>query len=576
MKAISLIIVILFPLILAAQSGVSVTGRVSLNVENFDYDPNSTLKPDSIPDEDYSKSSLIPGLKQKLDIALFARTQKLDITLLGDIRNDEWNTLAIGEFSTVERLTLSAQFKQNELVLGDYFMNVSELFLQSLQIRGAKVALHAGNLWNTRNYVKATGLYGLVQKAFPLGARLKGTYRQYETSGLYKRMMGSAMADVGIEDVYRIGMRYLYADDDANSIENGLNEPLTNQSMGAVGEFYLFKRRLNFFGEAYQSKVDSIETKGVTDRAIKSGVDLTIKNFRLTGYYQYLGYDYYSAGYPYLRNDKDGYRLIAGYNVPDWIILTAEFEQYKDNLKNLDTKPTTDTQIGIFGFTTSKSNYPELTLRYGFQNDLSNTVMIEDTIPTYTNKKSVTYEGRLSFRIKSSRFSFSTIYIDLDDRSLLYTGEPLGTSQLISSFNAYINPVQLLFISGGLIYSELTLTNGQINKNIYAYESSRWDIIPMKLRFNTNISYVINDAIDGGIQDMLSDYDRLGLNLSFEYFFTPNISLKVIGGTDSRKMWYTKEMAMSVITDPDYGPTYFNMSESYDALIYGAEFNWIF
>ena len=576
MKAITLIIVTLVPLMLAAQSGLNVTGRVSLNVENFDYDPNSTLKPDSISDDEYSKSSLIPGLKQKLDVALFARTSKMDITLLGDIRNDEWNQIAIGEYSTIERLTLSARFKQNEVILGDYFMSVSRLFLQSLQIRGAKIDLNSGHLWNTRNYIKAAGMYGIVQKAFPLGSRLKGVYRQYETGGLYKRMMGSGMVDVGMGDVYRIGARYLYAKDDANSIENGLNEPITNQSAGAVADLYLFKRRLNFFGEAYQSRVDSIEANHVTDKAVKAGADLTIKNFRLTGFYEYIGYDYYSAGYPYLRNDKDGYKAIAGYNLPDWVILSAEYEQYHDNLKNLQDKPTTDTKIGIATLTTSVPDYPELTLRYGFQDDKSNTVMIEDTIPTYTDKKSVTYEGRLSFKIKSSRFSLSTIYIDLDDRSQLYTGEPLGTSQMISSFNGYLNPAKLLFISGGLVYSELTFTNGQKNKNIYVYESSRWDIIPMVLRFNTNVSYVINDAQNGGVQDMLSDYNRLGLNISFEYFFTPNISIKVIGGTDSRKMWYTKEMAMSVINDPDYGPSYFNMNESYDALIYGAEFNWIF
>ncbi len=576
MKAIGLFVVVFFPLFLTAQSGFDVTGRVSLNVENYDYDPNSTLKPDSISDEEYSKSSLVPGLREKLDIALFGRSKNMDISLLGDIRNDDWNKLAVGAFSTIERLTLSARIKENELILGDYFMSVSEMFLQSLQIRGAKIALHSGFLGNTRNYIKATGLYGQVQKTFPIGARLKNTYRQYETSGLYKRMMGSGLADVGMEDVYHLGIRYLYAKDDPNSIENGLNQPITNQSLGAVGELYLFKRRINLFGEAYQSRVDSLNANNVGDKAVKGGVDLTVNNFRLTGFYQYLGYDYYSAGYPYLRNDKDGYKLIAGYNVPEWVILNAEFEKYHDNLKDLDTKPTTDTQIGFFGITTNKSNYPELTLRYGFQNDQSNTVMIEDTIPTYTNKKSITYEGRLSFKIKSSRFSLSTIYIDLDDRSLLYTGEPLGTSQLISSFNGYINPAKLLFISGGLVYSELTLTNGQKNKNIYAYESSRWDIIPMILRFNTNISYIINDAVNGGTQDMLSDYNRVNVNVSFEYFFTSNISIKVIGGTDSRKMWYTQQMAMNVINNPDYGPTYFNMNESYDALIYGAEFNWIF
>jgi hypothetical protein len=421
MKAISLIIITLFPMLLAAQ-GMSITGRVSLNVENLDYDPNSTLKPDSISDDEYSKSPLIPGLKQKLDIALFARKSNWDISLLGDIRNDEWNQLALGEFSTVERLTLSARYKQNELVLGDYFMSVSDLFLQSLQIRGFKAAVRGGQLWNTRNYIKATALYGQVQKAFPVNSRLKGIYRQYETSGLYKRNMGSAMADLGIEDVYRLGIRYLYAKDDPNSVDNALSEAITNHSLGAVGEFYLFKRKVSLFGEAYQSKVDSVGADNAEDKAIKGGIDFSLNNLRLTGYYQYLGYDYYSAGYPYLRNDRDGYKVIAGYNVPNAVIFSAEYEKYHNNLKNLKSMPTTDTQYGIFGVTTSIPDYPELTLRYGFQGDRSNTVMIEDTIPTFTDKNSTTYEGRLTFKIHSNRFILSTIYIDLDDRSLLYTG----------------------------------------------------------------------------------------------------------------------------------------------------------
>jgi len=576
MRPISLIFITLFPLFLSAQSALSVTGRISMRVENLDYDPNSTLKPDSISDDVYSKSSLIPGLNQRLDIALFARTSSVDVTLLGDIRNDDWNQLSIGDYNTVERLTLSARYKQNEVVLGDYFMAVSDLFLQSLQIRGVKASLEAGQLWNTRNYIKVMGLYGDVQKAARIDSRIRGVYRQYETSGLYKRNMASGLVDVGMPDIYRLGIRYLYAKDDPNSVENALSQSITNYNMGAVGELYLFKKKVNLFGEAYQSRVDSISSNNVKDKSIRSGMDLTINNFRLTGYYQYLGYDYYSAGYPFLRNDRDGFKVITGYNFPDWVILNADYEQYHDNLKNLEYKPTTDTKIGTIGFTTSIPDYPELTLRYGFQDDKSNTVMIEDTIPTYTTKNSVTYEGRLSFQIKANRFSLSTIYIDLDDQSLLYSGEPLGTSQLISSFNVYMNPMQFLFISGGVVYSNLNFTNDQKNKNIYVYESSRWDIIPMKLKFETNISYIINDAMNGGTQDMLSDYDRFNMNISFEYFFSSHVSFKVIGGTDKRKMWYTKEQALSVITDPDYGPTYFNMNETYDALTYGAELNWIF
>ena len=41
-------------------------------------------------------------------------------------------------------------------------------------------------------------------------------------------------------------------------------------------------------------------------------------------------------------------------------------------------------------------------------------------------------------------------------------------------------------------------------------------------------------------------------------------------------MAYTTAEALQVLTDPDIDPTYFNGNESYNALIYGVEFNWMF
>jgi len=52
--------------------------------------------------------------------------------------------------------------------------------------------------------------------------------------------------------------------------------------------------------------------------------------------------------------------------------------------------------------------------------------------------------------------------------------------------------------------------------------------------------------------------------------------LKVIGGTNTRQMDFSNAQALELLQNPDVDPTFFNSNESYKALIYGAEINWIF
>ena len=120
------------------------------------------------------------------------------------------------------------------------------------------------------------------------------------------------------------------------------------------------------------------------------------------------------------------------------------------------------------------------------------------------------------------------------------------------------------------------LTFGQLLNNFYIYESNRWDIIPRKLKLETTITAIFNDAQNGGVQDNLSDYYQLNAEISLEYFFSDYTSIKIITGTDSRNYKYSTEEAKSIIEDADYGPTYFNSNESYSGLIVGGEFNWNF
>jgi len=570
MKLTYLAAAIIVPAFLIGQSSLNVTGRISFRTLQNSYKENSDIKPDSIPDKDYAKTFIVPGFEQRLNMAVFARTPKLDLTFLSDIRNNQWDQL--NSINRIERLTLSARFDRNEIVLGDFFDSGSEFFVQSREVRGVKADLRFSNLWNRSSYLQTKITGGQVQRPYGIGARLPVLYHQYENAGQYRRWFTSALVRLADEQRFDIALKYLYAADDTASVNEALNEPLTNQTAGMSGSLYLWEKHIQLFAEGYLSKKDTLSAKNISDHAYKGGFDFRYEQFKLLAYYQRLGYDYYSAGYPFLQNDRQGFKFVSAFRVPQIITFSVDGEQYDDNLGDDASRPVTTARLAETGFTTHFKNLPELTLKWRYRDDNSNTIL--DTIKT--DKISRGLEAGLSYGFDSHRFSLSTYLIDLDDRSVLSAGSPLGTSQFIASFNFYTRPAAGLFISGGSVLSTLELTNKQENRNMYNYLSGRWDLMNRKLKLEWSLSYTLNDAENGGNQDLVSNYNQLGSEFSIEYFFTNNVSAKLIGGNDRRSMAFSMAEALEVIADPDYGPLFFNGYEDYDNLKYGMELNWIF
>lgn len=571
-----LLLLLLVPVWLVAQSGVDITGRASLNTVNYDYDTKSDIKPDSVAEDQYSKTTLVPGLRQSLNLSLFARTQNVDISLIGDIRNNKWNKIDFNDQHTLDRLSLSIRYGRHEIVAGDFYESGSEYFLQSREIRGGKVNLVFENIWTKNDFINFKTIYGLSEKKLAQGSRLKSLYHQYETSGVYNRTLFATTLGLGQRGVYKIGLNYLNAEDDKNSIESSLNDPLANQNIGVDAQLFLWKKRLQFFAEGFSSKKDSLNAGSSTDNSYKAGFDLRYSNFKFMAYYHHIGYNYYSAGYPFLLNNKKGAFLQSGYMLPKNFYIGIDAESYTDNLQDDKTLPVTDTRSADLTFTTMFTKLPEITIVMGYRDDLSNTLLNENSEKTKTDKITRKYELRISQNINIHRISLTNIFLDLDDNSAIVGGDPLGTEQFISSLNFYFRPTNQLFLSGGGVYSRLLLTDGKSNSNYFFYQSSRWDIIPQKLIFESTLNYSLNSAKNGGNDDLLNKYNQLDGQLSIEYFLSQNLSFKAIGGTNLRNMDYSTTEALQLLQNPDIDPTFFNGNESYKALIYGAEINWMF
>jgi hypothetical protein len=561
---------------LAGAQGLDVTGRVSFRLQNTSYNENSEIKPDSISDSNYGKTTLVPGLQQSLNVALFGRTRDLDMTLLADLRNNNWNRLEPRNLNSISRFTLNMHVRTHQIILGDFFESMSESFLQSREIRGLKYGVTVPEALGGNSFISLLGVGGVVQPAISLGDNLQDLYRQYETSGQFRRWLAATTIRGGVTGTLDVGVKYLWAKDDEHSIEETINDPVANRVMGGDLSLFLWDRNIRLFGEYLGSQKDTLSAQAVTDNAYNGGIDFSYQTFKFLIAYQKFGYQYFTAGFPFLETDRQGIRGQIAYAFPQAISFLADFEVYQNNLDNLDYLPTTDTQILDFSINSQFPNLPEFGLVLGLRTDLSNKVTDSEDQTTKVDKLISKLEGRVNLNFNSTRFSLSGIYQDLNDKSLIPNSEPLGTEQLIASFNFYTTSGQFFFISGGAVYSDLTLTNNQTNRNIYLYESNRWDIIPRKLSLETTITYLQNSADGGGTADNLANYDQINGEVSLEFFFTNQLSFRALAGTDSKKFKYSTDDALQIIADPDYGPEYFNGNESYNGLIFGGEFNWIF
>ena len=555
-----------------------------MRVQNVDYDEESKIKPDSINSNEYGKSTIVPGLQQSMNLSLFGRMQNFDFTLLSDLKNNDWNKLDFGDVNSVERFSLNLRLFNHELILGDFYQSGNERFMQSREIRGLKYSTKIDNAMGQNIYIYIDGLAGQTQKAFEVGDRLQSIYKQFETSGQYNRLLSAGNVKIGNTGLFDISLKYLQGEDNKSSIEESVNPALKNSLFGAESNLFLWSKKVRLFADYFSSTKDTIDDGSADDYSLTAGVDLLINKAKLLVLYQRIGFDYYTMGYPYLENDKEGIKAIAGYNIADWLILNSDYEWYENNLNENIYKPTTKTNILNAGFTTLMIDYPEFTFNYGRRSDLGDKVLDKDSLELSTDKITQKFEVKLAYKFNRSRFSLSATSLNLDDKSLIGSGissdsslaSPLGTNQFISSFNFYSQASQYLFFSGGIVYSTLTLTNDQNNNNFYIYETNRWDIIPRKLKLESTVTAILNDAQNGGVQDYLSDYFQLNAEISFEYFFNDFVSLKIITGTDSRNFKYSTAEALQVIDDSDYGPTFFNGNESYSSWLVGGEFNWNF
>jgi hypothetical protein len=277
-----------------------------------------------------------------------------------------------------------------------------------------------------------------------------------------------------------------------------------------------------------------------------------------------------------LLTDREGILIEGAYRFADAVVVGLEGEQYEDNLDNREGIPKTTTKIAEISMETYFKNWPRISLSWRYRDDRSDVVDLGEDLLSQTKKQTQTIDGRINFARGSNRFSFSSLYIDLNDHSLVPGGEPLGTLQLVNSMNIYVRPSSQLYLSGGTVYSYMEMTNEQLNHNIYTYASGRWDILRQKLTLEATMSLLYNEADNGGVQDMLSDYNQIAGEFGLEYFFNNNISFKVIVGSDVRRMRYSTEEALQVIADPDYGPQYFDTFESYTGIKYGSEINVLF
>ena len=129
-------------------------------------------------------------------------------------------------------------------------------------------------------------------------------------------------------------------------------------------------------------------------------------------------------------------------------------------------------------------------------------------------------------------------------------------------------------------------------QNFFFYNSSRYTIIPHKLRLEGDININLNGAdrefsddfdsseiASSSLTAMLRNYQDISGQISLEYFLNFNMSFKLFYGAHNKVFDYLKDNSvgdLQALTTEVGDELYFNKNETYHLQTFGLELNLLF
>ncbi len=428
------------------------------------------------------------------------------VTLNGSI--NDWKFKGYGYLTSEEkssaqaqnRYSISARNNWMNLRVGDSYPRYNNLLLNGKRVRGINGEIDYGVLHLQTSYGEINrGIDGkLLQKFSKDNAPLKTNVVRIDSArygstfgevdfGVYSRKLLAARVGIGNKEIFEMGLSFLHAKDDMNSIEFGANPKenfvantdvrlaLDNQHiiLKGVGSVSLINTDItsgtysddvidSIFanGNGFSSDVESFKSvknlispfitvnqfvepvsfTNLPSLAAEGSLELNYFNNNLKSSYIYRGSQFKSFGQEYVRTD------IAGINISDrfrtlqnQLFFTLGYENLSDNLQGTKLATTSFQTLRASASLFMRVNMPSITLSY-INNKNESETLVADSLSYFSGVDDITnrfslnlgYDFNLKVRHVSS-LSFVTSN-RVDNSFANYDANYFSTSFMVSSY----------------------------------------------------------------------------------------------------------------------------------------------
>jgi hypothetical protein len=577
--------------------GQSFTGGIKLYTDYTSYDEASAiLDLADTTDSRYGISSEIPGMTQRLGVNLFGSMLGGSASLIIEAENSDWKPLLQNAEQNISRFTFGWKQNKAALILGDYYINESEQFVYGRAIRGIQFSNTIGSKKNPASFNLFGGIF---ERASGFDEKLPGQYQFYETGGIFRRFGVGGQFDKKWLGSITTRFMTLWAKDDDSSINESTVKPLQNFLAGVELEAEAVPEKLTFGGGFFFTQIDSLPYQTVQEKSVYESINVdpasvldSLKTVsgsdaafnvwaryrdekRSIKLYLYrLGNSYFSAGNPYLQNDRFGANLLTSQQITNELSAHFNADVFRDNVNNsnsypktlsVETVPSMKYQDDLFG----------VSVGYQLQLERSDTLFYGNSV-TIVDRLTTGPELDFNLNFDNLSLNYSVFLSNINDKSIVFDDSLYNTSQMLHNFSIFYGTSRISASVGGVFstYDGGNELSGV--ESLTLYGNGRFQVLPQSLILETSFSYQDNvvDAIR--VVEEIGTYNSINVEGSVEYFFGSSYALKLGMQYISRDFAYTNAIAAEILSTDGLDYTYFRGQEDYTLTRPFAEINILF
>jgi hypothetical protein len=509
--------------------------------------------------------------------------------------------------------TLSLNYSNQSVVLGDFYENFSETSINGRKLTGIKFEGNYVEMGKGTKRVTVQTAFGQSEMAKEVGGHELDLYNDTVDTGMSIRQQLTYVASVMYKPnfISSIGVKGIIARDQAyNTFIGGkvIHDPkapgLVESQTGSIdGKIDLLGGKLSLIGELDMGVHDTLTDTGEiasiawydpqVPEALKNvfGVISTNKNYSasigatglLKGYtinanFTQIAPNYFSAGNPYLELDRRTLNLTAEKEFSDKLSGNASFEYQRRAVH--EASPTDNNSAIIGSKYAFGENLPELSLGYTFnfeksprsQNERVDSIVAEGDTVSYDIRKTymfkdikhlISVEGKQRLR---SGIDFSLRYQILYEDDFSAYADTMDKNKrdgLQHQVNAWLSFKAGKFLRNKVTGKFSTQRRVQDSLSGVAYkvgDEVRLTVLPRKLTCNVKGEFGkrVDNKFNSTINRKRDEITKMtGIEGEVKYSFTSRASLSIMGRYETNEDTET-------------------ISDNYSVDIFGMHFTYLF